>query len=323
MLTNSTRKICIGTITRNRPVMLQKLLSSYEALICPAASELSFVIVENSDKKTLEPIVESFRKQVAPLDVIYKCEPVLGIASARNHVLNYAIDHGYDLLTFADDDEEVEPQWLIELLKERDASDLDIVGSPVRFATPESKLTLWQKIVWQGVNQVNQGAEARALEIYKEGKADRLKLATGSWLGNLSFFRSTGLRFDASLGQAGGEDWQLWQEAKDLGALTGWTPYAIAYESIPVSRLKLNYYYRRNRDHTRMVYRERVKNGRAGRTFGSVLSRIYKVLVSTILLPFHRERGLLTIASNLGSLVGFIEGARGKISMHYSEIDGH
>lgn len=323
MLLNSKRKILIGTITRKRPVMLQNLLNSYTNLNIPSNVQISFLITENNDKKTLENIINHFQEQNKTTKVIYTIEPVLGIASARNHVLNYAINNHYDLLAFADDDEEVEPNWLLELLKERDFNELDIVGSPVRFATPVDKLTWWNNIVWRGVNQVNQGAEKRALTLYDQGRADKLKLATGSWMANLDFFRDTSLRFDSALGQAGGEDWQLWQDAKELGAKTGWTPHAIAYETIPLSRLRLNYYFRRNRDHTRMIYHERLKKGKAGRTFGSVLSRVYKVLISTILLPLHRERGLITIAANLGSLVGFIEGASGKKSAHYAVIDGH
>lgn len=303
--------------------MLQKLLLSYADLIIPADVQVCFLVVENDCEKNLEVIISEFRKKVAPLKVVYTNEPILGIASARNHVLNYAIENDYDLMTFADDDEQVEENWLVELLKARDLNDLDIVGSPVRCASPQEKLTFWQRMVWQGVNQINQGAEKRAFTLYNEGQASRLKLATGSWMGRLDFFRSSGLRFDISLGQAGGEDWQLWQEAKDLGARTGWTPHAIAYETIPVSRLKLRYYYRRNRDHTRMVYHDRVKNGKAGRTFGSVLSRVYKILIGTILLPFHKERGLITVAANLGSLVGFIEGVCGRRSMHYAKIDGY
>uniref|UniRef100_UPI000524E206 glycosyltransferase n=1 Tax=Pseudochrobactrum sp. AO18b TaxID=1201036 RepID=UPI000524E206 len=88
-------------------------------------------------------IINDFKARVSPAEVVYTVEPVLGIASARNHVLNYAVDHGYDLLTFADDDEQVEPQWLLELLKERDHHNLDIVGAPVRFAPPEGNLSFW------------------------------------------------------------------------------------------------------------------------------------------------------------------------------------
>nr|WP_286201784.1 glycosyltransferase family 2 protein [Ochrobactrum sp. SFR4] len=326
MISKTHRKICIGTITRDRPVMLQKLLMSYARLNIPEGIQICFLIVENNHEKTACSIINDFRARVSPAEVVYAIEPVLGIASARNHVLNYAADHGYDLLTFADDDEQVEPQWLQELLKERDHHNLDIVGAPVRFAPPEGKLSFWQRIVWQGVDKVNRNAENRSIKKREEGKAGQLKLATGSWMGNLDFFRSSGLRFDAALGQAGGEDWQLWAEAKALGAQTGWTPHAIAYETVPASRLKLSYYYRRNRDHARTVHLERAKNQKNGtlwRTFKSVLSRIYKVLVGSLLLPIYRERGLLTIAANLGSLVGFIDGARGKKSMHYVDIDGY
>lgn len=326
MSLTTPRKICIGTITRERPILLQQLLMSYARLIIPEGVQVIFLIVENNHEKTVCNIINDFRASVAEVEVIYTVEPALGIASVRNHVLNYAADYGFDLLTFADDDEQVEPQWLLELLEERDLHNFDIVGSPVRIANPEVKLSFWQRIVWQGVDKNNKSAENRSIKKRNEGKAGELKLATGSWMGKLDFFRSTGLRFNSSLGQAGGEDWQLWDEAKMLGARTGWTPHAIAYETVPASRLTLSYYYRRNRDHARTVSLERKKNmtsGTIGRNFRSVLSRIYKVFVGVLLLPFYRERGLLKIAANVGSLVGFIDGTCGKKSMHYVDIDGY
>src|SRR5690606_11722908 len=126
----------------------------YSRLNFPANIEISFLIVENNNEKTLSKVIEAFKKEVASLEVNYLLEPVLGIASARNRVLNYAIDNGYDLLTFADDDEQVEPEWLCELLKERDEHGLDIVGAPVRFERPKTKLTLLQNIVWKGVDGI-------------------------------------------------------------------------------------------------------------------------------------------------------------------------
>lgn len=117
--------------------------------------------------------------------------------------------------------------WLVELLKERDLHDLDIVGSPVRLAPLKPSYSWWQRMVWAAVNDNNQRVEKHSIKRRNEGRADALKIATGSWMGNLHFFRKTGLRFNNPL---------VWQEEKigvfmrmqKMGPRTGCTPYALA-----------------------------------------------------------------------------------------------
>ncbi len=210
------RRICVGTITRDRPVMLQNLLRSYVEMHVPEGTDLHFILVENNDKPTLHDIVEGFRKQLPQWTVQYEVEPRLGIAYARNRVLECALAAGGDLLTFADDDEAVAIDWLIELLAEKNASDLDIVGSPVRLARPPCDVSIWKRMIWSGMERANRNSHARTLRTRNLGKADRIRIATGSWMGNLAFFRRTDLRFDNQLGLAGGEDWALWAEARKL-----------------------------------------------------------------------------------------------------------
>ncbi len=321
----SVRKIAVATVTRNRPLMLGKLLASYSRLSIPENVSVCFLIVENNDRESLGPIIEDFREKVRGCEVVYVLEPVLGIAAARNRAMQEAIDGGFDLLTFADDDEEVESDWLCELLKERDAQDLDIVGSPVRVAAPDIGCSRWSKIIWKAISAKNMGAERRYIDRRFRGRTSALRLATGSWMANLDFFRRTGLRFNTDLGLSGGEDWQLYDAAKSVGARTGWTPHAIAYESLPETRLRLRYYYRRDRDHARTVFRERYRKDPRGallRLAGSLASRFYKIIVSMLLFPLNPGRSLLSCASHIGSSIGLVQGLLGIRSDHYSRIDG-
>ncbi|MGK9086513.1 glycosyltransferase [Brucella intermedia] len=320
------RRIAVATVTRNRPQMLSRLLASYKELKFPADVEVDYLIVENSQAKSLTEIVETFSNLVSGNNVIYLTEPKLGIASARNCALNYAIENGYDLLTFADDDETVDPCWLMELLKERDDHCLDIVGSPVRIEPLDRTLSWWRQKIWEAVNESNQRSEARSIRKRAEGKGHQLKIATGSWMGELNFFRRTGLRFNTSLGLAGGEDWRLYEEARDLGARTGWTPYALAYETVPASRLCLTYYYRRQRDHACIMFKERFQRRpllSVARLAGSLLVRTYKTALVIGILPFNPKRALLTGVYHIGSSVGFVRGCLGLKSQHYFTTDGH
>lgn len=320
------RKIAIGTITRDRPLMLANLLRSYARMKLPANAEVCFIIVENSATASLDSIIDTFAKSVPYASVIYQNEPIQGIASARNRVLNFAIEQEFDLLSFADDDEEVDDDWLIELIKEMDENGLDLVGSPVRIAPLTTPASRWHKMVWSAVNEANQNAEQRALQLRMQGKADTIRIATGSWLANLEFFDRTGLRFNDGLGLSGGEDWELYAEAKKLGARTSWTPYAIAWETLPITRLSLGYFYRRSRDHARTTTHQQFSKSflkSCIRMFGSIIARLFKVLRALIISPFEPARSALTIVACFGAVVGMIDGAQGKRSYHYKTVEGY
>ncbi|MCH3755951.1 hypothetical protein LZC13_10040, partial [Campylobacter coli] len=73
----------------------------------------------------------------------------------------------------------------------------------------------------------------------------------------------TGVRFDNALALAGGEDWRLWADARRLGAKTGWTPAAVAYETVPQDRLTFAYQYRRSRDISIIEMRSKLNKHRA------------------------------------------------------------
>lgn len=319
------RSICISTITRNRPFMLQNLLRSYAAMGVPDGVELHFLIVENNDEATLHDIVAHFRTLVPQWTVQYELEPRLGIALARNHALACALAGNHDLMTFADDDEQVERDWLVELLAEMDASKLDIVGSPVRAAPISADAPLSAQLVWAGLNRRGLESERKARLRYQRNEAHKILLATGSWMGRLSFFHRTGLRFDDTLGLAGGEDWRLYREARKLGARTGWTPHAIAYETVPMDRLTFGYHFRRDRDSSSMETCTRLAHHPAAtllRLPGSLAGRILKLCSYAVAAPFNPAVALIRLASCMGSIIGICQGCIGKRSSHYRRTTG-
>jgi glycosyltransferase involved in cell wall biosynthesis len=326
MSRNSRRKIAIGTATRNRPKMLRALLDSYANMEFPEGNDVDFLIVENDKLDTASGTVDEFREAVRPHNVFYILERKIGISHARNSALEYSIHNGYDILAFADDDETVDPRWLVELLNERDRDALDIVGSPVRIAPVDTSFSWWNKLLWRAFVDINLKAERRCLKRVSQGRGDSLKIATGSWMGDLAFFRRTGLRFDNERGSAGGEDWHLYDRAKSLGARTGWTPNALAYETMPASRLSLGYYYRKYRNRARVLFLERYQES-AGKAVlrlpGSLLSRLYKAVVAVLTFPVDPGGSLLACAREIGSFVGFVQGCFGVRSKHYEHIDGY
>lgn len=319
------RSICIGTITRGRPLMLQNLLGSYAEMRTPKGVRLHFVIVENNDRFTLQDIVERFRQRLPQWRVQYELEPRLGISFARNRVLDCALGADDDLLTFADDDETVEPDWLVHLLAERDAFNLDLLGSPVRVAPARAGASCWQKLVWSGIDRMNRNGELKLLRRRQEGRVDEIPVATGSWMGNLCFFRRTRLRFRTELGFAGGEDGALWVEAKKLGAKTGWTPFAIAYETVPERRLSLQYRYRRSRDETITKFSNKLRTEKRGtlvRIPASLAGRTLSLCLCLATIPFTRGHTLVRVAWYVGSIAGIIQACMGHTSLHYKDVTG-
>jgi glycosyltransferase involved in cell wall biosynthesis len=324
-MTSSSRIICVGTVTRNRPIMLLALLNSYAAMQTPDDTQLQFVVVENNADPTITEIIERFRKSVPDCPVQYETEPRLGISFARNRVLNIAIANGCDLLTFADDDETVQPDWLVQLLAERDLGDFDIVGGPVRMA-PSINAARWNRMIWNALNKHLLCHEMASRAIRKGEKAGELRIATGNWLGNLGFFRKSQLRFDENFGLNGGEDWWLYHDAKKMGAKTSWAPYAIAYETVPTERLTLSYYFKRSRNHctieTRIKFHKR-RLKMLWRLPASIIARLLKLLVQLGMLPFTPGSSLVKIANYLGSIVGILQAFTPFHSPHYRKTTGY
>lgn len=319
------RHICVAVVTRNRPKMLADLINSLSSMALPQEGKVSFLIVENNKQFSLESIISDFKAKMPLNDVYYCLETTVGISAARNRALDYSLLQACDLLVYVDDDEVVERDWLMELLAVRDRDELDLVGSPVRPRPYEAELSWAQRFVWSGIEKTARKSERKCRRKCEKQRADTIKIATGSWMGRVEFFRRTGLRFDMTLGLTGGEDWNLWAQAKTMGARTGWAPNAIVYESVPSSRLTFSYHFRRNRDHNITEFNKRYKEDptKARRTLPLKLSgRVIKLAGSMCAIPFRGAHGVVSFATALGGFLGLVQASFGRQSFHYSDTSG-
>ncbi|KAB2658987.1 glycosyltransferase [Brucella tritici] len=318
-------KIVIATVTRNRPKMLISLYRSLSELYLPGNVDAEFLVVENNQVSTSDIWLQEIATQLGSRPITYSLETSIGISCARNRALDYAKLIGADFLVFIDDDEQAKPDWLQQLFAEQQRLDFDIVGSPVRPQALEGRLNLWQRLIWSGVERNGTKAELRARKKWQENRGDTIKVATGSWLGKLDFFRKTGLRFDSQLGLTGGEDWNLWLKAKRLGAKTGWAPDAIVYETVPRCRISLSYHFRRNRDHNAtefaLRYDENPQQAMKQVPF-KFFSRFWKLLIAICTLPFNGGQALISSAMALGGIVGLLQACCGKRPLHYAKTTG-
>ncbi|MBD3677174.1 MAG: glycosyltransferase family 2 protein [Rhodobacteraceae bacterium] len=122
-------RIAVGAITRRRSDKLADLLGSFVRMEIPERTEIKFFIVENDESKASRDVVDGFRTSVAA-PVRYDLETEPGIPFARNAVLDAALEEGMDYLTFVDDDETVQIDWLREMITGMKAHGLDLGGGP-------------------------------------------------------------------------------------------------------------------------------------------------------------------------------------------------
>ena len=99
--------VCVCTF--RRPDALLRLLRSLGRLDS-ATPRHEVIVVDNDAGRSGEAPVEQARAE--GLDVRYLVEPIRGIARARNRSLEPAAG---EYVAFIDDDEEADPEWLLEL----------------------------------------------------------------------------------------------------------------------------------------------------------------------------------------------------------------
>jgi succinoglycan biosynthesis protein ExoM len=102
--------VCICTF--QRPDRLLQLLRSLQRLD-PATPPYEIIVVDNDANRTAEPVVCQARAE--GVDVHYAVEPRRGIPMARNRSVAPARGQ---YVAFIDDDEEADPQWLVQLWSE-------------------------------------------------------------------------------------------------------------------------------------------------------------------------------------------------------------
>ena len=104
-------RVAICIITRRRPDGLARLLQSLELISVPEGVEVELVVVENDAPSDRTPPPTRLRMRHA-----FEAEP--GIPAARNRTLEIALaDPGIEMLAFLDDDETVDSEWLVALLR--------------------------------------------------------------------------------------------------------------------------------------------------------------------------------------------------------------
>jgi hypothetical protein len=318
-------KICIGTITRNRPKLLSALLVSYAKMHLPMGAHLTFVIIENNDRATVHDVVDAARSALTPWPIYYNTEPKIGIPFARNRVLDEALRIGADYLTFVDDDETVSPNWLLALTKKIEQGPYDLVGGAVFIPSLPAGARGLQRVIGRGMRTRNERLAEKLHRRSSRMGPNTVNVSTCNWIGRLSFFRRTRLRFDEAIGQGSGSDRQLYKDLVRLGGTTSFTKEAYVCDTIPLSRLTLGYQLQRGRDQKGFHYSHanRREYLSSTRLFAKAIGRLPRIALAIIALPITGGTSIVEAARLTGDMLGFLDAARGHARRgHYETATG-
>lgn len=223
--TTRRSRVAVCIITLHRPGGLWALLSGLAAQrFSGKPPAVTVVVVDNDAEGSAEAVTERARRKLG-LGIEYHVEPRRGIAVARNRSIE-VVRERVDACVMIDDDEVPEPGWLEALLSTQDRFEADVVAGPVppAFSEPPPR--------W--------AVEGRFFERPRYPTGTRLETCgSGNTLVRSGLFAH--LRFDESFGSGGGEDTELFLRAHRRGARIVWCDEAVAYETVPPSRVSVRW----------------------------------------------------------------------------------
>lgn len=216
------------TICTFRRSHIATTLQSLEAMERPADCAVSVVVIDNDDRPSAQERVTGTAAAMR-LPVRYLHQPGANISIARNAGLEAA---STEWVAFLDDDEVVEPDWLVELVRRQRATGADAVFGP-SYARYDADAPDW--IVRGDFH--SQVAAPRAGVIETGHTCNALLRWEGTpWQAE---------RFALERGKSGGEDTEFFFRLRQLGAVYAIADTAIVREDVPAARLSVTWLLRR------------------------------------------------------------------------------
>lgn len=223
---NRTR-VVIGIPTRNRPVMLRDCLESIGDLLIPDTVDCSIVVMQNgADCSAVRRLCRKIGIDIK-IPVSCRVEPRVGIAHARNALIDYALSADADYLLFIDDDETVDRRCLARHVETALELHADIGGGCVAWELPE-KAPKWASSIFLQPAARQNGPTG-----------------TGNCMISLGFVRNKSARFEQRVGQTGGSDTAFFQTYIDDNTVTYFDRGAVVFEPVRRCRLTLRYQFMR------------------------------------------------------------------------------
>jgi succinoglycan biosynthesis protein ExoM len=298
--------ITIAVCTRRRPAMLKNCLESLITQIIPPTNTYSILVVENDDAASMKELVGELNKH-SQIPLHYTQEPMRGIPYARNRALKEA--EQTDALIFIDDDEIADKDWLSTLTNyaEKFKNQAIIYGHVISDFPAESPAYLHSFIQ---MNPIKTGTELRSC-------------ATNNVWIPIEIVKQLNLCFDVSI-TTGGDDSQFFCDATEKGGQIISCHEAVVHESIPSSRVSVNWIAKRK---FRIGLGKMVRKLKQGESLKRLLSQtIIRVVFRAIalILPIYwinkykRAKQWFKVCHSAGALVALA----GYQVDAYKKVDG-
>lgn len=285
------RNIAIGLCTHKRPEQLARCLQSLAAMERPPDIPLCLIVVDNDPSGSARGAVRVFGDS-AVFPVHYRVEQQPGIPCARNSVLRQAAALGITDLACIDDDEYVEPAWLVTLWDRYIASDADVMAGYVTTVYPPGT-PRW----------ITEG------RFFQNPMRQSETILTSAATGNVIFdfqklVRQWGLYFDEGFALRGGSDADFFHRAAQKGAVIKWTADAVVYEELAKERMRIGYLLKNRfrKSNLKLGYNT-LSLPQKTKLFFRLSKRIF---ADVFLLPFSLFRGVSDFVTVLNRTVGAV-----------------
>lgn len=225
---NHNTKIQVVIATYNRSKLLSETLSSLARTISNR-SDTDIVVVDNLSNDDTSSVARSFIPTMPRLSIVH--ESSQGLSFARNRGI---ISGDGDIIVFLDDDVEVAPNWLPELLRPFDDPNVAVSGGKV-LPFGMQKFPEWLPREYGFLASVFDPSDSICEVDKVMGANFAVRRAT---------FDAVGL-FDINLGRKGskllgGEEVELFHRIRKRGNTIAYTPHSIVWHKIS-EKLKLTY----------------------------------------------------------------------------------
>lgn len=217
--------VCICTFRRP---FVTRTLASVDAARRPAGADLRIIVIDNDDTPSAHGRIQQAAYTLS-LEVQYFHVPGSNISIARNATLDRS---DADWIAFVDDDEVVEPDWLVALMARQVETEADAVfGHSLAIYAPDAPDWMVEG------NFHSQFAVLRG-QIVETGHTCNALLR---WRG--THWRDE--RFALDRGRSGGEDTEFFFRLRAMGACYAIANASIVHENIPQARLRLSWLLKR------------------------------------------------------------------------------
>ncbi len=293
--------------------MFEKAFRSLKDLVVPDDCEVSCVISDNDPEKSAELTFEALKNEIS-FPCHYFSEVEIGIVPNRNRLLVEATRQGATYVAFFDDDEIVDPNWIVELYRAARTFNAEAVWGKTIYSLPKAHADWLEKRNFYGGDQPVTGTRRRGA-------------STNNVLIDLGFLNRFQLKFDFRFNDIGGSDSFLFRELKDHGGKVIACREAITYEEVPESRATEEWILRRAYKNSHTEYRRALL--RRGSFAAVSLALSYGLwlylshMISLFLYPFKGYDFKVYNRRREAKVIGLIDAVKGKTHREYDVVHGN